>query len=502
MAKKILLADDSLTIQKVVELTFSDSDYELVCVSNGQRALERVREDRPDLILADAVMPEKNGYEVCEAIKGDPATARIPVVLLSGTFEPFDRERAERIGADAIVSKPFDSHQLLAQVEALLERPREKRQTDPGKALTTEAIVVPPLPPPPEARVPTPPEEAPFDEGFAEADFTPALRVAPSRAGVDPFEEDYGRGDVDSAIAAFEKAHPRFGFGASLEPAASAAPAEPPRDSARDPQWLGEDAYPAAAGAEPSGFKAGEPERFQPPVAAEEAEPAPALETARTEPEPPGESPAMESPGVEAYRSGGFDRPEPAFGDRFVPFGGPMHDEADFGSRAARPPQTTEISARDAEVLFDVDDEAAAPSAAERSDAEDRSPWPAEGGALQETAFEPHASLTSAAGEEEEDEEEESRFAEGPPSGESPSGAVPGEIELLAQRSSIPELTQMLSSVRSAGDMSEEQIERLATRVVEKLSDRIVREIAWEVIPDMAELVIKQRIKELEAGVE
>ncbi|MEP7132306.1 MAG: response regulator, partial [Acidobacteriota bacterium] len=99
MAKKILLADDSLTIQKVVELTFSDSDYELVCVSNGQRALERVREDRPDLILADAVMPEKNGYEVCEAIKGDPATARIPVVLLSGTFEPFDRERAERIGA-------------------------------------------------------------------------------------------------------------------------------------------------------------------------------------------------------------------------------------------------------------------------------------------------------------------------------------------------------------------------------------------------------------------
>src|SRR6202162_1559868 len=122
MPKRILLADDSLTIQKVVELTFSDSDFELVCVSNGQRALEKVREDRPDLILADAVMPEKNGYEVCEAIKGDPATARIPVILLSGTFEPFDRERAERIGADAIVSKPFDSQQLIAQVELLLDR--------------------------------------------------------------------------------------------------------------------------------------------------------------------------------------------------------------------------------------------------------------------------------------------------------------------------------------------------------------------------------------------
>ena len=72
---------------------------------------------------------------------------------------------------------------------------------------------------------------------------------------------------------------------------------------------------------------------------------------------------------------------------------------------------------------------------------------------------------------------------------------------MLAQRSSIPELTQMLSSVRSI-DMTDEQIERLATRVVEKLSDRIVREIAWEVIPDMAEIVIKQRIKELESGIE
>ncbi|HWZ84616.1 MAG TPA: response regulator, partial [Thermoanaerobaculia bacterium] len=70
MTKKILLADDSLTIQKVVELTFSDSEYDLVCVSNGQRALDRiVAGETPDLILADVVMPEKNGYEVCEAIK-------------------------------------------------------------------------------------------------------------------------------------------------------------------------------------------------------------------------------------------------------------------------------------------------------------------------------------------------------------------------------------------------------------------------------------------------
>ncbi len=122
MTRKILLADDSLTIQKVVELTLTGGDYALTCVPNGQKALESLRQSRPDLILADAVMPEKNGYEVCEAVKGNPATARIPVVLLSGTFEPFDRERAERAGCDTVITKPFDARHLLEQIDALCSR--------------------------------------------------------------------------------------------------------------------------------------------------------------------------------------------------------------------------------------------------------------------------------------------------------------------------------------------------------------------------------------------
>ncbi|HYB53452.1 MAG TPA: hypothetical protein VEG84_06275, partial [Thermoanaerobaculia bacterium] len=86
-----------------------------------------------------------------------------------------------------------------------------------------------------------------------------------------------------------------------------------------------------------------------------------------------------------------------------------------------------------------------------------------------------------------------------------PSRSAPGtpqELEALAQVSSIPELAGMLSSVSRAADLSDADIDRLAARVVEKLSDRVIREIAWEVIPDMAEIVIKQRIKELEAGLE
>ena len=84
-----------------------------------------------------------------------------------------------------------------------------------------------------------------------------------------------------------------------------------------------------------------------------------------------------------------------------------------------------------------------------------------------------------------------------------PPKEAPHELEALASGTTIPELTEMLSTVvKSNGELSEADIERIAAKVVEKLSDKILREIAWEVIPDMAEIVIKQRIKELESGVE
>ncbi len=118
--KKILLADDSITIQKVVELTFSEGDYQVVCVSNGTQALKKTQELQPDIILLDVIMPEKNGYEVCEQIKRNPATSGIPVLLLTGTFEPFDKKRAEAIRADGHLTKPFESQSLVSKVEALI----------------------------------------------------------------------------------------------------------------------------------------------------------------------------------------------------------------------------------------------------------------------------------------------------------------------------------------------------------------------------------------------
>jgi CheY-like chemotaxis protein len=122
MSKTLLLADDSVTIQKVVGLSFASEDVVLVTVSNGDDALSRARELRPDVVLADVVMPGKNGYEVCEAIKADPNLRHIPVLLLTGTFEAFDQERARRVGADGHVTKPFEAQALVHQVKELMAR--------------------------------------------------------------------------------------------------------------------------------------------------------------------------------------------------------------------------------------------------------------------------------------------------------------------------------------------------------------------------------------------
>ena len=120
MASKILLADDSITIQKVVNLTFADEGIEVVAVSNGDLAERRLADVKPDLVLADIFMPGKNGYELCETIKENPQFCNVPVVLLVGAFEPFDQNEARRVKADAHLTKPFESRTLVETVRRLI----------------------------------------------------------------------------------------------------------------------------------------------------------------------------------------------------------------------------------------------------------------------------------------------------------------------------------------------------------------------------------------------
>jgi len=120
MSKKLLLADDSVTIQKVIQITFAHEDFDLTVTDNGDQAFEKAREIKPDLVLADVYMPGKNGYELCAALKQDPACKGTPVLLLTGSFEPFDEDKAREVKADAWLEKPFESQTLLDKVGELL----------------------------------------------------------------------------------------------------------------------------------------------------------------------------------------------------------------------------------------------------------------------------------------------------------------------------------------------------------------------------------------------
>src|SRR5688500_15672801 len=373
MPRKILVADDSLTIQKVVELTFSDADYQLTCVANGRLALERVRDDPPDLILADVVMPEKNGYEVCEAIKRNPATAGIPVILLAGTFEPFDRDRAERLGCDAIVSKPFDSHQLFRKVEELLGG------RAPAAAPAPAARPEPARETPVFSRVPP----SPFAGGFAEEDFTGSIRNLRGSASAEALKGLYGPEDVETALAEFRE----------VEPAA----APPARE--RDTPVLQR----AGAREAPAAWDEGRTQRID--VSAYRA-------------------PRATDP-VEAQA------PAPAASD----FG---DDTAPTGQLTERPPLSASAAADLPEHEREMYAEPLA-SPGERESAAPAAPHP-----------------------------------DSPPGGERERELTDSEIERLA--------------------------ERIANKVVLRLTDRVVKEIAWEVVPEMAELVVRERRRELESG--
>ena len=126
MPQTLLLADDSVTIQKVVGITFANEDVELVTVDNGADALARAKDLKPDMIMADVAMPGLGGYELCAAIRRDPELSHIPVLLLTGTFEAYDEQKALAVGASGHVAKPFEAQALIkgrAGIMAKIEKP-------------------------------------------------------------------------------------------------------------------------------------------------------------------------------------------------------------------------------------------------------------------------------------------------------------------------------------------------------------------------------------------
>jgi len=119
---RLLLADDSVTIQRVIELTFAGEDVQVIAVSDGDQAIARLDAEPPDIVLADVGMPGKNGYEVAAYVKHTPRLAHIPVVLLTGASEPIDRARIDALACDGILAKPFEPQLVIGRVKDLLNR--------------------------------------------------------------------------------------------------------------------------------------------------------------------------------------------------------------------------------------------------------------------------------------------------------------------------------------------------------------------------------------------
>jgi CheY-like chemotaxis protein len=194
---KILVADDNTNIQKMVALAFRERGIDVTSVGNGEAAVRRIPDLKPDLILADIFMPVRNGYEVCEFVKKNDDFSHIPVILMVGAFDPLDEKEARRVGADGILKKPFvPPDPLIAMVTSALER-NPKLAAELARA--KETVVEPPaaveielpakIEPKPLPEFPEPsPDEAALVYGFGNGkrDLEDEIEKAASKEPVAP----------------------------------------------------------------------------------------------------------------------------------------------------------------------------------------------------------------------------------------------------------------------------------------------------------------------------
>ena len=445
--RRLLLADDSLTIQKVVQLTFSDEGVDVVAVGDGERAVRELEESGPpDVVLADVNMPGLSGYQVCERIKRDERWRHVPVVLLAGAFEPFDEAEARRVGADEVLTKPFQSiRDLISKVGGLFGGGGEETARSRVQEAAPESAEEPPR---------QEPEAAP-----AAAD---ASAAAPEPARREDSFADLGMDDQ------------------MIE----ATPA-PAFDTDAGQHWQ----------ATPEAFPAEDPEADS----WDEERPAPQMETqhvSQPESEP---SPAPQEMRAEARHDAGLDSQATRAAYAAFAASAPASDDSllDLGAVAvtSAPPADTD----DFELDIDFDEP---PPAAPRRSAPDAAgafaeaahgvgasrPWETRGAASQMPSAGGGGARVSAP----------RSFVEPQvvPS-EEPAGAgqdlgVEGDVArppLGAQTSQAPAAPQ-------PQQLSPEMIDAIARRAVEMLSERVVREIAWEVVPELAERLIRQKLDE------
>ncbi len=544
MGKKVLLADDSATIQKLVEMALSETDFELKAVSNGKQAVESFASFRPDVILADAIMPHMDGYEVCAHVKQTPELADVPVVLLTGRFQPFDEARAQEAAIDKRLVKPFSQEQLVALIEELAGGSAAPAEA-PEPAAAEPPMAEPPMPPiSGDETVQFRPEEltanaqtmadmnvdAPSLSDFdleEETEEEPAGNLDETQPTAEPLETDeadditldLSTEDLDETETLLED-----------ESALSADDLEEVGEEEPLDELSVEDLEEVAEPIEEDDSLAGEladdeleavdegpDQALDQPIAEEDLEPVGALEEDALEPEPlsdddlaldfepvhaetdplePASEPADETDDLEVV-----EIDEPLFTDEA--------GEA-LDTEPVDDPLTETALAEEGE---DIDTEPVAAPPMDVSDLEEpdwEEPPPGEDDLTLEEDIEPWSADEEDAPSELDGEEQLALVSEDAPmlsfdegEAETEPANPAAEAELAATPAS-PEPNG--SDAAEAPPLTEEQLnvlaDRVAEKVIAKLGSTAVRDIAWNVVPELAEAMIKKRIYELEQAVD
>jgi CheY-like chemotaxis protein len=460
MPKSLLLADDSVTIQKVVGISFANEDIEITTVDNGRDAVAKARAIRPDIILADVVMPGMSGYEVCETIKADPNLRHVPVLLLTGTFEAFDQARATAVGAAGHVAKPFEAQTLVDRVKQLLAA-----APPAAKAPATRPAAAP-APAPAAAPAMSGDDDA-FDF-FSDAPAQPAAAPPPVPSS-DPLDFD----DPDGAFA--------FGdddLAADLPGPAAMPSAAPSRRADAtiailpDPPSASEDAF------DFSFESAGGGDAFDEPLEADQL-----AHTTLLDP--------SAGSGFDVSSSDLEVAPAPAAATQILSFedADPLTEpESAFAAAAPRAP------AYDAEDPFETTVPPFRAPAPRREALDLFEHDPIEGSPIQ-------VGQPLRAGE---DFDAEDPFAPEPALAE-PELAEPWE-EAAFEAPAAP--AAMASGAPGLGQAElRDMIEKIAWDAFAPVTEKIVREaiarleqVAWEVVPKLAETVIQEEIRKLKGG--
>jgi CheY-like chemotaxis protein len=505
--RKLLLADDSVTIQKVVDLTFTDEGLEVITVSDGQQAWEKLQEIVPDIVLADVFMPGLNGYQLCEHIKRTERFSHIPVMLLVGSFEPFDEAEARRVGADDYLTKPFQSiRTLIGKVGNLL--------TGGGASHESEEATTRRLAPLPEAE-----KENRSNADYLErstADTAPLPDVhedEDAKSGADKREVSFADLSMDDRMIETTPAVDYGGSGHSTQSRPTA------QYSAADLKDAGlarvvEDAPPALAASheedeeivpaqqETVGSFASAQRSEQAPVAASQPQAATRPSGFASSDDSLLDLGDMQTPSAmteaddffldlfdeapekaQASPSSLVETPAPSYESAQAASYAPAeeHDAAPpFNSEEATPAQPQAQDFVDAQVV-------------EEDKGADFAPVEAE--ATPDAGYEPAQDaryLTQS------DFPVDAQLA--------PTERLPDDYR-LEEAMSVSTAAEAAPERAASADaphtgritleqLSPEVIDAIARRAVEQLSERVVEQIAWEVVPDLAELLIKRRLEE------